>query len=497
MQTINPNHANIPKPMRDESEQLMYERWRTDKPTFARQVLNYDTLKPFQAKMMRFKGTQKLGRRIALRLLPRGSGKSWGGTIASSTHDVCIDPDTSIQIIAESMDTACMFLGETKQQLQHNEKLIYYFGNHYNPQGTWSIKKIVSGLRTKITKEPTLEAFGIETAIVGRHVPIQYFDDIVSERTSDQPAKRDKIERKYDKVILPCLDMGGEQYINGTRYFDEDFYGWLIKRFGTDIVFRIPALTQMQLPNGSIHYESYFPELHPVESLLDMRRINPVSFASQYQNDTSLLTTGIINPHLTTFIAEENWPNFDELLFYIAVDPATSLKQNADYFATCTVGYNPTINKAYIFRSTKSRIGDSDQMLQKILNEWRWVRDRGGDVVEITIESNGFQGVLANTYNNNPSEYGVLPITPKHTSKDKVSRLLTIAFWFNFGNVIIDESCVELFENLLKFPHIKNDDDVDSMILCFEALNTDATAGYSLPVSAYELGDSNAVIFGL
>lgn len=483
-------------------EQRMYERWREDKPTFARQVLGYTTLKPFQAHMMRFRGEQHMGRQIALRLLPRDSGKSWGGTIASSIHDVCcgtdkvpVGADIRLQICAEALDTSMMFLGEVKQQFENNENLRRYYGEHYNPHGTWSAKKIVSLQRRRISKEPTIEAVGAGGAIVGRHVDGRYMDDIVSDRTSDSDLKRTKLRNWYDKMALPVVEQGGFDFMNGTRYFDEDMYGTLLKRYGKGILFRVPALIIHHTPEGTV-YKSYFPERYPVQTLLDLRKANPITFASQYQNDTGLLVTGIIDRDSIKIIDSANWPDFGALNFYIGVDPASSTKKNADYFSTCTIGYNPLINKIYVFRSTMSRLGDPDSMFKKILNEWLWVRSNGGDVAEISLEVQGFQDVLKGFWDANPAEYGMLPIIPKNTPKDKTTRLIAQAHWFNLGNVIFDEDCIDLVTQILKFPEVEKDDDVDSCLHAIEALNNDASAGYVLPTSAYELGDTNAMILG-
>lgn len=454
-----------------QQEQLI-ERWRDNKALFIKQCLGgkYKLLKPFQGKMVLQKGEIHMGRYITMRLLPRDSGKSWIGTIADSIHEMVFDPNITMQYIAEAQETAIMFLSETKQNLEGNTTIHEFFGEHHKKTLTWSAKKIVSGFRTEPRKEPTIETLGAGGAIVGRHVKRQYMDDLVSDRTSDTEHKRAKLENWYDKMAFPVLEQGGTQCINGTRYFPGELYEHLLNRYGLGILYRVPALLETIMPDGKTEYTSYFPERYSVEVLLALRKANPITFASQYQNEVQLMLSNIINYESLHIIDSSEWPDFTELVFYIGVDPATGLKANSDYFATCTIGYHSLTNRKYVLRSTKNRLGDSDQMLRHIVGEWRWVVENGGQVASIGIESNAFQGVLAKTAWADPAKFGMLPIIEIYTLKDKIQRLIAQAHHYNLGTVYFDEECYELVENLVQFPNIKKDDDVDALMIAMQAV---------------------------
>ena len=483
-----------PEKARD-MKQRMYERWRTNKPMFMRQVLGYKTLEPFQARMVNHRGTQHMGRHLSLRLLPRDSGKSWAGTVGDSVHEVCQDPNIKLEIIAEAVDTAIMFLGEGKMHFEMNDDLRHFYGNHVNKDNAWSAKKIVSSLRTKIMKEPTIEALGASGAIVGRHVDGQYLDDVATEKTADTAAKQEKMVRWYYKVCLPVLEIGGWQKINGTRYFPEDLYATLISQFGESILYKVPALTEFIKPDGTIGYNSYFPKRYPVKFLLEIQKANPVAFAYQYMNDDSMGISNILDADAITVIGQNEWPDFADLTFYMGVDPATGTEAKHDFFSTCTIGFNPKLAKVYIFRSTRYKLGDPDAMLEHIVDEWRWIIENGGDCAGIGIEGNAFQSVLIKAFNADPEQFGILPIIQMNTNKDKVQRLIALAYYFNKGNVIFDEDLVTLLTNLLKFPNIARDDDVDSMMLAIELLEDGAYGGMSLPMNPMEMHHNAAAIF--
>lgn len=462
----------LTKEQQHDQHDLLMERWRDNKALWTKQCLGglYANLKPFQGRMQLQKGVKKLGRWITMRLLPRDSGKSWAGTIADSIHEIVHDPEIAMQFIAEAQETAIMFLSETKQQLATNDTLHEFYGDHSLGTDTWSMKRIVSGFRTKPRKEATIETFGAGGAIVGRHVKRQYMDDLVSDRTSDTEGKREKLQNWYDKMAFPCLEMGGTQCINGTRYFPDDLYSYLMKRYGTEILFRVPALTEHEKDDGSIEYKSYFEERYSVDDLLALRKANPVTFASQYQNEVELMLSNIISQEQLHMIDESKWPNFAEMVFYIGVDPASGLKKHHDYFSTCTIGYHPQTNRKFVFRSTRNRLGDAEEMLRFVAGEWRWVVEAGGQVAAISIESNAFQGILAQTAYSDPARFGMLPIFQVYTLKDKVQRLIAQAHHYNLGTVYFDEECYQLVEHLIQFPNIARDDDVDALMIAMQSI---------------------------
>lgn len=478
-----------------QQEQLL-DRWKNNKALFTKQCLGgqYRKMKLFQSRMLQHRGAVKLGRHISLRLLPRDSGKSWMGTIADSIHEICTDPNTAMQYIAEAQETAVMFLAETKQHLESNTTIHEFYGNPAANTRTWSAKRIVSGLRTTPRKEPTIETFGAGGAIVGRHVNRQYMDDLVSNRTSDTTTKRQKLEDWYDKMALPVLEQGGTQCINGTRYFPGDLYEMLIKRYGADILYRVYALTQVPGSDGSPEYKSYFPERYPVEVLLEIRKSNPIVFASQYQNEIDLMMSNILNHNALHVVERSDMPPFNEMVFYIGVDPATGLKTSHDYFAVVTVGYHAATNRKYVVRSSRSKLGDPESMLRQIVREWRWVVEQGGSVASIAIESNSFQSVLAKTAYADPARFGMLPVIPVYTLKDKVQRLIAQAHHYNLGQVYFDEECYQLVEELAAFPKVKNDDTVDALMIAMQSIEETQQESSPFKVDTMDIATTSHVL---
>lgn len=503
-----------------EMRQRRVESWRKSKSLFMRQALGYRTIKPFQVNMVNHHGKLNLGRYISLVLCPRDSGKSWASTIGDGVYEICHNPNLRGQIVAEAQDTAVMFLSEIKQHLEDNPNIETYYGKHKpdtRSDRSWATRKIVSAQRTKIMKEPTMEALGATGAIVGRHVDIQWLDDIVSDRTSDKPEKREALLTWYDKILLPVLEQGGEQRIRGTRYFHDDLYDQLIKRYGENILYRVKALHE--LPVTTANYEpresdfmplrysrsqdgshfidlacqtgdicrSYFPERYKAYDLWLMRKANPFTFAYQYQNDPTLGLSQFLEDGSIRLIDVGKWPDFGECSFYIGVDPAQGTEADSDYFATATVAYHPKSGRRYVLRVTAEKLGDPFKMMQRIYDEWMWVRSLGGYVTAVGIESNAFQGVLVKAFNSDPEQFGLLPITEMDTKKDKVQRFIEQVHWWNLGHVFVDEENTKFIEDVAKFPDIRRKDRVDAVMLAFQLIDETSWGGAASDIDIQQL----------
>lgn len=505
------------------------ESWKQNKSLFMRQVLGYKTIKPFQSKMVTHKGRLQLGRNISMVLCPRDSGKSWASTIGDCVYEVTQNPNIRTQIVAEALDTACLFLSEIKQHFEDNETLKRYYGNHRpdrRSDKSWATKKVVSALRNKIMKEPTIEALGATGAIVGRHVDIQFLDDLVSERTSDKPEKREALMKWYDTSLFPVLEQGGDQRIRGTRYFVDDMYDTLMKRYGEDILYRVMALQELpsdiqgytpvmsdfmalrykrrqdgefiieeSCRNDTI-FRSYFPERYLASDLWLLRRANPYSFAFQYQNDPTVGMSQFLQEGAVQIVDVGKWPDFGECTFYIGVDPATGTDPDHDYFAIAIVGYHAKSGRRYIFRVTAEKLGDPFAMMLRIADEWNWVRGLGGYVSAIGIETNGFQKTLAKAFAADPENFGLLPIVEINTQKDKVQSFIEQVHWWNLGHVFVDEENTKFIEDVLKFPNIRRKDRVDAVLRAFQLIDESSWGGiasnidithFTLPKSAIQV----------
>lgn len=490
----------VPKSAADEAKEKQIALWKFNRPLFATQVLGRWEYKPFQVGMLAHKGIMHSQREVSMVLCPRDSGKSEVGTIDDCTHTICHDPNSTNLFCSETATTAQIFLGGVKSHFEDNDGLKYFYGDHVRTSRTWNTQKLVSALRrTKGIKEATLECLGAGNAFVGRHVENMWFDDLISLENANSQIEQRKIVQWFKNVAFPALRPGGKLKIRGTRYSQGDIYGWFLKHFkdkgqGTQtILYRIKSLQEN--PDGTVY--SYFPERYSVETLLELKDLDPVAFAYQYQNDLDAVSN-FINVAAIRYISrrDESYPSFEKLIFFIGVDPASGKKQVNDFFATCTVGYDISTGTAYVFRVTKKKLGDPFAMLKHVHDEWDWVRVHGGHTAEIRMEITGHRTVYE-TYLAYPEKFGLLPLVPVTSSKDKTICLQQQAHWINLGRMVCDtDGFDDLIEQLMGFGGTGHDDEVDALVRALEGISDNVNISVALPIDVIESFSTGMVVFG-
>jgi len=189
---------------------------------FIRNILGYQ-LRPFHARWLDFQNTNV----ETLILAPRGHGKSTVCTVAYSLWKLLADVNTRILVVSNTAEQAGSLAGEIKLQTQTNEPLRQLLGEPRS--GAWRANMFTLARRTRICKEASVTSTGVEGAIVSRHYELIILDDVVDEENSYTRRARDKLRTWYAKVLLPCLEPGGELHILGTRYHPRDLYGALME----------------------------------------------------------------------------------------------------------------------------------------------------------------------------------------------------------------------------------------------------------------------------
>ena len=492
---------------------LLVQRWKENKTLFIQQVIfPQHTMLPFHRQMTNWKGVQYEGKQYEGILAPRGSGKSEVGTIGDSIYEVVHDPNVIAQIVAESELTAKKFLLGIKGHFERNERLRFFYGEHVS-KDKWAATEIRSAQGTAIgQKDATISVIGAKGSITGARSTIQYCDDLVSLKNSKTDQLRADLYHWYNTTLCPILNPGGVQKIRGTRYYARDLYYKMLGDFSADAFLKVPALEVRPGSvderafrkgiideigrGGRIKYHStgnacvypqteehsYWPARFPLNSLLQMRERDPISFALQYMNDTKLLRTKLLQPGALQMIPSDEMPNLSELVGYIGVDPARSLDGSGSLFALCVIGVDKATGQVYILREVSRRLASPDEMCRLMSNEYWNMRNQGLAIHGIAIEDNAFQGVLATHIKENHKIYGILPIFPRHTQTDKQMRFVNVAKWFNMMLVYFCRGTYQLMEDVADFPDCTFKDRVDAMMQAFEILESIGVKMMGLPI---------------
>lgn len=164
-----------------------------------------------------------------------------------------------------------------------------------------------------------------------------------------------------------------------------------------------------------------------------------------------------------------------DLIFYLGVDPALSLRETADQFAIALIGVTQDRSKVFLIDTFLDRVAFPDQT--PLIQEWQ---TRPGMVPLLTgIESNAFQAALSQQLTRIP---GFPTIIPQQTRQKKVERILSMAPLFQIGKVMIRETQKDFIDQWISYDSsIKNprDDLLDAVEIALH------TAGALVPPPQY------------
>ena len=218
-------------------------------------------LAPFHKEMCTF--IDKNPKRFKLVLVPRGHLKSSLITIGKSLQWMYADPSVRILVANATYRMATTFVGQIQRHLKFNARLIERFGSIADNPANWTNDMITleAAKEAHGKKEATLTGFGMGGNLVSQHYDKIILDDIVNR---DSVNTREQIDKSilFLKDILDLLEPGGELIILGTRWHDQDLYGWIMDRDNDIIssfdVYLRPAFTGNLRDHNS--FKAIWPE---------------------------------------------------------------------------------------------------------------------------------------------------------------------------------------------------------------------------------------------
>lgn len=421
-------------------EQVLENR-RLD--VLAEEVLGL-TVKPFHRAMQVF----ALQNSHSLQLAFRGSGKTTTVTEVSIIGHLLWDPDVRILIVSRTGTLAQNILGEVKQFLQL-DRFVELFGDYRGDK--WDAGKINIKPKTKPSKEASVTTLGIEGQVTGQHFDIIFCDDLVDEVNARTQHMRDQTNTFFYKTMMPTLEPGGRLHVVGTRYHFDDQYGRLIENEMSESVQVVRALSDHDPPR------SPWPEKFPTSYFIDLRdnKMGTVLFDTQFQLDVEKMRGGIFQwdwmPELDDAQAEELFPT-KKRKTYIGVDPSVGGADDSDYFAMVVVHQ---VGKNILIENFLEKRLSFSQQLRKMAE---WFDEY--DPVKIVIESNAYQGVIAEKLS---EQYPRVRHKREYTRLDKDTRAVKLAAMFEIGNVYFRKGLQKLMDHLVLYPRGRYDDLFDAL----------------------------------
>lgn len=397
-----------------------------------------------------------------LMLLPRGHLKSTLVTIGYVTQQIVKNPNTRVLILSATWQMAVDFLTEVKRHLEGNERLIELYGNLTLGNTEWSQDRITLRRTDTNIKGPTVWATGIDSNLVGSHPDVIVLDDVVNR---DNTATREQIEKvilRY-KDLLDLLEPGGQFLVIGTRWVQEDLYGWIMDEENN--VLSSYNVMQKRAYEGNLatgEVQSYlWPEKFSVKLLQDLLREKGIyEFSAQYLNNP------IPSEDADFKRADFNYYDFEDnrgksFNKILTVDPAISVKKDSDMTGMVATGIDSFTN-IFILDLIRGHFSPRE-IIDKIFQlheQWHFNT--------IGIETIAFQKALSYSLNEEMKIRGkYLPIVEiKSHDSSKDQRIKGLQPLYQAKKVFHRKELENnkfLEDELLTFPRGRRDDLIDAL----------------------------------
>jgi len=421
-------------------------------------------------------------------IAPRNSAKStcWGGV--SPLWLIGRNPDLRILSISRTSTRAKDNLRFMRMNAESNDRVQEVFpyrkinGRVFGlkPSSPWGEEQLTFE-NNRNDGRPSVYAVGLEGSISGVRADIIIVDDLIDQNNVMTDSQRTKVMDFWNTVVIPTLNPGGRVFIVGTRYHAKDFYSDILDdTMYKDNTWMFPAIKLDDkgeyLLNETGLAQSYWPERHSIESLLQMKeRMGTLAFNSQMMCDPSGYAGTVFDvDHLQYYDPVRDLPSiWKDLSFIMSVDPNITESPDSDNTAIVTAAIDHKRGNIYVldiyakphdFVGQVSLIKSYGSRLQVSVGDHRFES-------EIRISKIGIEAVA---YQSSLHQTGYLMGLPvvgiKQGNKDKNVRIVGLQPHFENGRIRFPnpKKCEtnwwdKFYEEYCTFPKGRRDDMLDSL----------------------------------
>jgi predicted phage terminase large subunit-like protein len=321
-------------------------------------------------------------------------------------------------------------------------------------------------------------ATSVGGTLTGRGGDIIIIDDPIKPQDAQSKAVRDKTVQWYENTLLSRLDdkVHGAIVIVMQRLHLDDLAGHLIEKGGFEFLC-LPAIAEVEqtirLAPDRVHVRRPGDVLDPVREpreALELQRVamTPLVFSAQFQQSPIPLEGNLIKREWLRFF-KGSPPIVSGDYFVISWDTAMKSSELADYSVGTVWHVQDRGRKINLVDLVRGRL-EYPQLVAEAINLWRkWKVD--GISANLVIEDKGSGTSLIQSLKNERI------YAHQHHGKlegDKVMRLTAQAAQFHAGVVHFREDTPwfgDLMSELLGFPGVRHDDQVDSISQALAFIN--------------------------
>lgn len=325
---------------------------------------------------------------------------------------------------------------------------------------SWSIKKdqdTKTNRRTENWAEYYSAWFdGTITGIGGNLILV---DDPMKSQDLESPVMLDKVINTYNRTISNRLNMNKEWaiIIIMQRLHERDLVGHItrMEEIGMDSwreKLIIPALIEWDN-----WLESFFPEMFPIEYLINRKKADPADFACQYlQSPSSETRSEFKRERFDYFITPPVW-----MRIFIAIDPAFTKNKSSDQSSIMVCWFVGDKNYILEYSAWKRDINELMAEAVSIIGKYK--------PEKVWIETVRWQIVLKTTLEWLLLKSRVYTIVEWiNTDKNKELKIRWLLVKYANNLIFHRQEYFDLEKQLLDFPKGSHDDIIDSLAMIYE-----------------------------
>lgn len=337
----------------------------------------------------------------------RGAAKTTYLTEARAAFEVICDPNIRILLASDAQSQSKDFLRAVKSYLE-SEDVVEIFGDFKAGAVKWSEDQIIVARSSVGVREATIMCTGMDTVLPSRHFDMIIVDDLVTEDNSRTQGQREKTQVYWLKTLSPCLrQRGGRMWVIGTRYHEEDLYGYLAEGEFKDAHLVMGLLDE---ETDQSRWEAEFP----TERAHRRRALNLGIFELQYQCITGKLLGGIFSPDHFQYIDSLEAIPVGSCFKWQGADLAIGQNRRHDFFSHVTLYMQRLVRNPFLveWHLRKLKFPAQVSFCAKQF-------EKHPDAIRLVIERNAYQDALRQQV---LEEYPEIPAVGQWTLKDKITR---------------------------------------------------------------------------
>ena len=388
---------------------------------------------------------------------PRGSAKSTITSVFFPLWLALFEKRKDIVIISASEGLAIELLRKIKREIEYNPKIKFFFGDLGSNK--WTENHIV----LKNSKRVSIRARGAGGQIRGFRPDVVICDDIETDESVESEEQRKKLKDWLFKACLNTLLPGGQFIIIGTIIHPLCVLNDLLASDNDWPKKRYTAYKDGIQETGN----ELWPDLWPHNKLQERKReIGSWAFASEFMNNPVSDETAPIKENQIRYWKE--LPH--QYSCVIAVDPAYSEEEHADYKVAVVVAIDQNLNR-YLLSYVRTH-APQGEYFNAIANLWLQHKSvcTGLGIPSGGVEKSFYQSFLKhceskNLYPNVVELKNVVKATAGGaTIRGKKARIINaLQPLFESGKYYIHANHYEAREELLTVGSSRWDDLVDAM----------------------------------